>query len=91
MTLLTITPAPTPLPDDADTALLERLARDRTRPLLQRDDREEVLRQLSTARAPLYAEVADMCFDTNGLGSSDAACQLGRLLVDRWQRNAAAA
>ena len=25
MTLLTITPAPTPLPDDADTALLERL------------------------------------------------------------------
>jgi hypothetical protein len=25
MTLLTITPAPTPLPDDADAALLERL------------------------------------------------------------------
>jgi shikimate kinase len=68
---------------------LERLARDRTRPLLQRDDREDVLRQLSTTRAPLYAEVADLCFDTNGLGSSDAACQLGRLLAGRWQRGAA--
>jgi shikimate kinase len=69
---------------------LERLARDRTRPLLQREDREDVLRQLSTARAPLYAEVADLCFDTNGLGSNDAACQLGRLLADRWQRSACA-
>ena len=70
---------------------LERLARDRTRPLLQRDDREDVLRQLAMARAPLYADVADLCFDTNGLASGDAACQLGKLLVDRWQRSTAAA
>lgn len=67
---------------------LERLARDRTRPLLQRDDREDVLRQLATQRAPLYGEVADLCFDTNGMAAADAACQLGRLLVDRWQRSA---
>ncbi|MEQ4576832.1 MAG: shikimate kinase, partial [Gammaproteobacteria bacterium] len=38
---------------------LERLARDRSRPLLQRDDREQVLRDLAQVRAPLYREVAD--------------------------------
>ena len=70
---------------------LERLARDRTRPLLQRDDREEVLRELAAARTPLYAEVADLSFDTNGLATPDAACQLAKLLVERWQRSAVAA
>ena len=70
---------------------LQRLARDRTRPLLQRADREEVLRTLSTARAPLYAEVADLVFDTEGLGSADAAIALGRLLEGRWQRGEVAA
>ncbi len=70
---------------------LQRLARDRTRPLLQRDDREEVLRQLATARAPLYAEIADLCFDTDGLTSADAASALTPLISERWQRSAAAA
>ena len=70
---------------------LKRLARDRTRPLLQREDREEVLRQLSVARAPIYAEVADLCFDTNDLTSADAAAALARLLDGRWQRGAVAA
>ncbi|HVR81629.1 MAG TPA: shikimate kinase [Luteimonas sp.] len=70
---------------------LERLARDRTRPLLQREDREDVLRQLAIAREPLYAEVADLRFDTNGLASNDAACQLARLLAEHWQRGAVAA
>ena len=70
---------------------LERLARDRTRPLLQRDDREDVLRQLAAARAPLYAQVADLCFDTNGLSSADAACALGKVLAEHWQRSVAAA
>ena len=70
---------------------LKRLARDRTRPLLQRDDREDVLRQLSVARAPLYSEVADLCFDTNDLTSADAAAALSQLLDGRWQRGAVAA
>lgn len=70
---------------------LQRLARDRTRPLLQRDDREDVLRQLATARAPLYAEVADFCFDTDGLTSAEAASALTPLLGERWQRATAAA
>jgi len=67
---------------------LQRLARDRTRPLLQRDDREHLLRELAIARAPLYAEVADLGFDTEGLSSGDAALALSRLLEARWQRGA---
>ena len=70
---------------------LQRLARDRTRPLLQRDDREDVLRQLSVVREPLYSEVADLCFDTDGLTSAESASALTRLLEGRWQRSAAAA
>jgi shikimate kinase len=70
---------------------LQRLARDRTRPLLQRGDREDVLRQLAVARAPLYAEIADLCFDTDGLTSVEAASALIPLLGERWQRAAAAA
>lgn len=67
---------------------LQRLSRDRTRPLLQRDDRDEVLRQLALVRAPLYAEVADLCFDTDGMTSADAASLLVRALDGRWQRGA---
>jgi shikimate kinase len=70
---------------------LQRLARDRSRPLLQRDDRAEVLQGLSSARAPLYAEVADLCFDTEGLNPADAAVALVRLLDGRWRRGEVAA
>jgi shikimate kinase len=72
-------------------AQLQRLARDRTRPLLQRDDREQVLRELSAARAALYAEVADLRFDTDGLTAVDAACALLGMLEGRWQRGGIAA
>ena len=70
---------------------LERLARDRTRPLLQRDDREDVLRQMAAQREPLYAEVADLCFDTDHLAAADAASALAKQLVERWQRGTVAA
>ena len=70
---------------------LERLARDHTRPLLQRDDRTEVLRQMAVQREPLYAEVADLCFDTNHLSAAEAASALGKQLSDLWQRGAVAA
>ena len=70
---------------------LERLARDRSRPLLQRVDREDVLQQMATQRAPLYAEVADLSFDTNHLAAADAAAALARQLGERWQRGTVAA
>ena len=69
---------------------LQRLARDRTRPLIARADREDVLRRLAGERAPLYAEVADVRFETDGLGPSEACTRLGHLLDDRWRRGAAA-
>lgn len=70
---------------------LERLARDRTRPLLQRDDREAVLRDLAQARAPLYAEVADLRFATDGMKPEDAATALASLVDAQWRRSEAAA
>ncbi|MFD0739333.1 shikimate kinase [Lysobacter koreensis] len=70
---------------------LERLARDRSRPLLARPDREQVLRELAVTRAPLYAQVADLRFDTDHMAAADAAAQLAQQLVTRWQRTGAAA
>ena len=67
-------------------AQLARLARDRTRPLLQRPDREDVLQQLAEARAPLYAEVADLRYDTSHQNCMDAAARLAVLLADAWQQ-----
>ena len=60
---------------------LRRLARDRTRPLLQRPDREAVLHAMAAERAPLYAEVADVRLDTDGC-TPEQAC---RLLLPRIQ------
>jgi shikimate kinase len=67
-------------------AQLQRLARDRIRPLLQRDDREQVLRAMRVAREPLYADVADLRFDTDGLTSADAATALVHELERHWRR-----
>ena len=65
---------------------LARLARDRSRPLLARGDRELVLRDLSALRAPLYAQVADLVFDTDAHDSAAGADALARELDARWQR-----
>ena len=63
----------------------QRLGRDHTRPLLQASDREEVLRELAQVRDPLYAQVADLRFDTHGMTPADAATRLAQLLGTRWQ------
>jgi shikimate kinase len=65
---------------------LARLAGDTSRPLLQRDDRDAVLRELAEQRAPLYAEVADLRFATDGLDAMEAAAQLAGQLLLHWQR-----
>lgn len=70
---------------------LQRLARDRTRPLLARDDREQVLQDMATSRAPLYAEVADLRFDTDHLTAAEAAIQLAATLGQQWRRPGVAA
>lgn len=70
-------------------AQLARLARDRTRPLLQRDDREQVLQAMAISRAPLYADVADLRYDTSHQTCSEAAASLAGLLGAHWQRTGA--
>lgn len=67
---------------------LQRLARDHTRPLLAGDDRESVLHAMAAARAPLYAEVADLRFDTDQLSAAEAAIRLAAMLDGQWRRSA---
>lgn len=69
---------------------LRRLAKDRSRPLIASGDRAQVLQRLAQQRDPLYAEVADLRFDTAGLSPATAARELADLLQARWQRGAAA-
>ncbi len=68
-------------------AQLKRLGRDRSRPLLQRGDREQVLADLAAAREPLYQEVADLMLDTDALSPSEATTALAQLLAAHWQRS----
>ena len=44
---------------------IERTARDRNRPLLQRADPAKVLRELMAVRDPLYREIADIIIETD--------------------------
>ncbi|WP_368561900.1 shikimate kinase [Pseudoxanthomonas sp. UTMC 1351] len=67
-------------------AQLRRLGRCANRPLLQRPDREQVLRDMAIAREPFYAEVADVALDTDHLMPPEATARLIRLLASRWQR-----
>lgn len=59
---------------------LKRLAKDRQRPLLQRPDRETVLREMAKARGPLYAEVAHLHLCTDGLSPAQASQRLLAML-----------
>lgn len=63
---------------------LKRLARDRSRPLLAGDEREAVLERLAEVREPLYADVADLRFETGVLAATDAADRLAVLLEAQW-------
>jgi len=64
---------------------LSRLVDDTSRPLLARPDRAQVLDALAVTRAPLYAQVADLVFDTDTLDAAAAADALGDLLAAQWR------
>ncbi len=66
---------------------LARLVHDRSRPLLARDDREAVLETMARIRTPLYAEVADLAFDTGDHDAATAAQALVEALDTLWNRN----
>lgn len=67
-------------------AQLDRLARDRGRPLLQRPDREQVLHEMASLRDPLYQGLADLTLDTDLYTPSEATAQLVLRLASQWQR-----
>ena len=64
---------------------LQRLHRDKTRPLLLREDREQVLHAMAELRDPLYREVADLTIDTDLYSPADATAQLVVRLAAQWQ------
>lgn len=69
---------------------LRRLRRDRSRPLLQAPDREQRLRALAIEREPLYAEVADLSFQSGSQHAGRTCERLCAAIGARWQRPEAA-
>jgi shikimate kinase len=68
---------------------LERLARDRKRPLLAAPDRRERLEQLAAQRNTLYREIADLTLPAGHRGSvAQVAQHLAARLTQAWQRPA---
>ena len=57
--------------------LYERMRRDKSRPLLQVEDREKVINQLLEVRDPLYREVADVVFSSEG----GSAARVAKILL----------
>lgn len=66
---------------------LDRLASAVDRPLLRGGDRRASLLRLAAERAPFYAEVADLAFDTDGQAEDEAADALAALVQARWHRD----
>jgi len=62
---------------------LQRLSRDRKRPLLQAPDRRQRLEKMAEARNPLYLAVADEVAES----ISDRPAKLARLLANRLIKN----
>lgn len=65
---------------------LERLVRDRQRPLLVAPDRRERLEQLTRERDPLYRDIADLTVRSSGESCAHAAAHIAELLEQHWQR-----
>ena len=59
---------------------VRRTRRDRRRPLLQKGDPEQVLRDLMALRDPLYREIADHIIETDGCSPKTVAQRLVREL-----------
>ncbi|MBW8368193.1 MAG: shikimate kinase [Arenimonas sp.] len=68
---------------------IERLARDRSRPLLAVGDKRAKLEAMAIERGPIYRAVADMAFEADGLAVAVSAPRRGARLGQRWQRAAA--
>lgn len=70
---------------------LERLSRDRSRPLLAASDRRRRLLEMAALRDPLYDATCDLVWESDQRRVAVAAERLAHQLADCWQRPAAAA
>ncbi|HXE67523.1 MAG TPA: shikimate kinase [Rhodanobacteraceae bacterium] len=68
---------------------MQRLSRDRQRPLLNAPDRRKRLEELACERDPVYAELADCSIGSNGESCEHAAVHIAALLEQHWQRTPA--
>ena len=70
---------------------LKRLSRDRTRPLIQTDDRRERLNRLAAERNHLYEELADIDFPSKDRSPDISARALADLISEFWSNEGAGA
>ncbi len=68
---------------------LQRLARDRKRPLLDTSDRHTRLQELARERDPIYRTLADLTVSSVGESCQHAAARIAALLERHWQRTPA--
>lgn len=64
---------------------LKRLGRDKARPLLQTPDRADRLHKLARERDPLYAEVADLVFESRNKHVKSVATTLAEHIAHNWR------
>ncbi|MDF2529724.1 MAG: shikimate kinase [Gammaproteobacteria bacterium] len=62
--------------------LLDRTARDKTRPLLQGTDPREIMEKLNSEREALYEEVADFIVETDQRGVRTVAADIIKLMTE---------
>ena len=64
---------------------LQRLRRDRSRPLLQEGDRMEKLSVLAAARNPIYEELADLVYPSRNRSPDITAQSLTEAILSYWE------
>lgn len=66
---------------------LRRLQHDKSRPLLQAEDRVERLQNLARVRNPLYADTADLVFSARNSSVYSSAKALSEAILERLENN----
>ena len=66
---------------------LNRLRRDKSRPLLNAPDREQKLQEMSLLRNPLYESIADIKYCSTSRSISMATDRLATLICDYWRQH----
>lgn len=64
---------------------INRLSKDRSRPLLQTPDRDQRLQQLAAERDPLYREIAHITFDSSQRNIRHVAQCLSAEILTHWK------